>query len=135
MVITEKKQVLLEIIEEADEKLTGLLLALANEYISSGGKYSTEEIEEFYRIRDKMKVNPETNYTPEQAHNLIRNDEKLTGLLIALANEYNDADQNYTDEELTFFEERRDAFFKSDKKGYCVEEAHEKIRNKYKNGL
>lgn len=62
-------------------------------------------------------------------------DEKLTGLLLALANEYNDADQNYTDEELAFFEERRDAFFKSGKKGYTVEEAHEKIRNKYKNGL
>lgn len=79
MAITDKKQVLLEIIEEADEKLTGLLLALANEY--------------------------------------------------------NDADQNYTDEELAFFEERRDAFLKSGKKGYTVEEAHEKIRNKYKNGL
>ena len=72
MVITEKKHALLEIIEEADEKLTGLLLALANEYISSEEIYSTEEIEEFYRIRDKMKTNPETTYTPEQAHNLIR---------------------------------------------------------------
>ncbi|MEO8961930.1 MAG: hypothetical protein ABI325_08620, partial [Ginsengibacter sp.] len=90
---------------------------------------------EFYRIRDKMKTNPESTYIPEQAHNLIRNDEKLTGLLIALANEYNDADQNYTDEELAFFEERRNAFFISGKKGYTVEEAHEKIRNKYKNGL
>lgn len=62
-------------------------------------------------------------------------DEKLTGLLLALANEYNDGDPNYTDNELAFFEERRDAFFKSGKKGYTVEEAHEKIRNKYKNGL
>jgi hypothetical protein len=73
MVITDKKQVLLEIIEEADEKLTGLLLALANEYISSEEKYSPEEIDEFYRILDKMKTNPETNYTPEQAHRLIKN--------------------------------------------------------------
>ena len=61
-------------------------------------------------------------------------DEKLTGLLIALANEYN-ADQNYSEEELAFFEERRDAFFKSGKKGYTVEQAHKRIRNNYKNGL
>lgn len=74
MFITEKKQVLLEIIEEADEKLTGLLLALANEY--------------------------------------------------------NDPGQNFSEEELASFEESRDAFFKSGKKGYTVEEAHNRIRNK-----
>ena len=79
MILTEKKQVLLEIIEDADEKLTGLLLALANEY--------------------------------------------------------NDADQSYSEEELAFFEKRREAFFKSGEKGYTVEEAHERIRNNYKNGL
>jgi len=62
-------------------------------------------------------------------------DEKLTGLLLALANEYNDSDYKYSNEELAFIEERRNAFFKSDMKGYSVEEAHEKIRRNYKNGL
>lgn len=62
-------------------------------------------------------------------------DEKLTGLLIALANEYNDSDYVYSQEELAFFEMRRKAFLESGKKGYSVEEAHQKIRRKYKNGL
>ena len=35
MVVTDKKQVLLDIVEDADEKLTGLLIALANEYNDS----------------------------------------------------------------------------------------------------
>ena len=62
-------------------------------------------------------------------------DEKLLGLMIALANEYNDEDYVYSEEELTFFEKRREAFFENGKKGYTVEEAHEKIRRNYKNGL
>jgi hypothetical protein len=62
-------------------------------------------------------------------------DEKLLGLMIALANEYNDEDYVYSEEELAFIDERRKAFFESGKKGYTVEEAHEKIRRNYKNGL
>lgn len=62
-------------------------------------------------------------------------DEKLMGLMIALANEYNDEDYVYSKEELTFFEKRRETFFENGKKGYTVEEAHEKIRRNYKNGL
>ena len=62
-------------------------------------------------------------------------DEKLLGLMIALANEYNDEDYIYSKEELTFFEKRRETFFENGKKGYTVEEAHEKIRRNYKNGL
>ena len=62
-------------------------------------------------------------------------DDKLTGLLIALANEYNDADVEYTDEELCFFEERKLEFFNSDKEGSTVEEAHARIRRNYKNGI
>lgn len=62
-------------------------------------------------------------------------DEKLTGLLIAIANEYNDAGQNYSKEELDFFNNRRNAFFDNNKEGYTVEEAHEKIRRNYNNGL
>lgn len=62
-------------------------------------------------------------------------DEKLLGLMIALANEYNDEDYIYSEEELAFFEKRREAFFENGKKGYAVEEAHEKIRRNYKNGL
>jgi hypothetical protein len=55
-------------------------------------------------------------------------DEKLTGLLFALANEYNDADQHYSQEELDFFYARRGEFFADDKNGYTVEDAHEKTR-------
>ncbi len=62
-------------------------------------------------------------------------DEKLTGLLIALANEYNEADQDYSKEELESFYKRRDEFFAGNKEGYTVEEAHDKIRRNYKNGL
>lgn len=62
-------------------------------------------------------------------------DEKLLGLMIALANEYNDEDYIYSKEELAFFEKRREVFFENGKKGYTIEEAHEKIRRNYKNGL
>jgi hypothetical protein len=62
-------------------------------------------------------------------------DEKLVSLMIALANEYNDEEYVYSKEELDFIEKRRDAFLESGKKGYTVEEAHEKIRRNYKNGL
>jgi len=62
-------------------------------------------------------------------------DEKLTGLLIALANEYNDSDKNYSKEELDFFNDRRNTFYNSDKKGYSVEEAHDRVRRNYNNGV
>jgi hypothetical protein len=62
-------------------------------------------------------------------------DEKLTRLLIALANEYNDADQNYSKEELDFVNDRRNAFYKNNKEGYSVEEAHDKVRRNYNNGV
>lgn len=72
MVITDKKQVLLEIINDADEKLMGLMIALANEYNDEVENYSQEEIEEFIRIKDEMIAHPETTFTPEEAHELIR---------------------------------------------------------------
>jgi hypothetical protein len=62
-------------------------------------------------------------------------DEKLLSLMIALANEYNDDEYVYSKEELDFIEKRRNAFFENGKKGSSVEEAHEKIRRNYKNGL
>jgi hypothetical protein len=71
MVLTDKKQVLIEIIEDADDKLTGLLLALANEYHEINPTYSEEEMDNFYRIRDQMLAHPETTYTPEQVRELI----------------------------------------------------------------
>lgn len=72
MVLTSNKEVLKEIIEKSDEKLINLMIALANEY-NDASEYSQEEIEEFYRIREEMLAHPETTYTPEQAHRLIRN--------------------------------------------------------------
>ncbi len=62
-------------------------------------------------------------------------DEKLMGLLIALANEYNDAGQNYSKEELDFFEDRRKVFYENNKKGSTIDEAHNRIRRNYHNGL
>jgi len=62
-------------------------------------------------------------------------DEKLMSLMIALANEYNYTEQEYSQDELAFFEKRRQAFFDSNKKGSTVEELNEKIRRNYKNGL
>ncbi len=62
-------------------------------------------------------------------------DEKLTGLLIALASEYNDADQDYSKEELDFFNNRRKSFYDNNKRGYSPEEAHDIARRKFKNGL
>lgn len=71
-----KKEVLLQIVEEADEKLTGLLLAVANEYNSmiSGEKYTTEEIAGFNKTRDEYFQKPEkVFFTVEEAHQKIRN--------------------------------------------------------------
>ena len=73
MVLTDKKQALLEIINDADEKLMGLMIALANEYNDTEQEYSQEEIEEFCRIRDEMLAHPETTFTVEEAHEKIRN--------------------------------------------------------------
>ena len=73
MVLTDKKEVLKEIIEDADDKLMSLMIALANEYNYTEQEYTQDEIQEFYRIRDEMLEHPETSLTPEQAHESIRN--------------------------------------------------------------
>ncbi len=62
-------------------------------------------------------------------------DEKLTGLLIALAIEYIDADQEYSKVELDFFDDRRKVFYDSNKSGSSVEETHDRIRRNYRNEL
>ncbi|MEO8853260.1 MAG: hypothetical protein ABI359_05750 [Ginsengibacter sp.] len=62
-------------------------------------------------------------------------DEKLMGLMIALAHEYNEEEYIYSEDELALFDKRRDAFLENGKKGHTVEEVHEKIRRNYKNGL
>lgn len=73
MSIAEKKQVLLHIVEDADEKLMGLLIALANEYNTSGEEYSNEEIADFYKTRNNYLQNPEKVFPVEEAHQKIRN--------------------------------------------------------------
>ena len=73
MILTDKKEVLKEIIEDADDKLMSLMIALANEYNYTEREYTQDEIQEFYRIRDEMLEHPETSLTPEQAHESIRN--------------------------------------------------------------
>lgn len=73
MSIAEKKEFLLRIVEDADEKLTGLLIALANEYNTSGEEYSDDELSSFYKTRKDYLQNPEFVYTVEEAHQKIRN--------------------------------------------------------------
>jgi hypothetical protein len=75
MSITEKKQFLSQIVEDADDKLTGLLLGLANEYNSntSGEKYSIEEISDFHKTGDEYLQNPEKAFAVEEARQKIRN--------------------------------------------------------------
>lgn len=73
MGLSEKKQALLHIVEDADEKLTGLLIAVATEYNSSSEEYTSEEIEDFYKIRDELINHPEKGYTVQEAHGQIRN--------------------------------------------------------------
>ncbi len=57
-------------------------------------------------------------------------DEKLTGVLIEIANQYNQNISTFTEDEIKDFEKRRDDFFTSGEKGYTVEQAHLMIRNK-----
>ena len=73
MNLAEKKETLMHIVEEADNKLTGLLIAVANEYNSTNEAYTPEEIQNFYQIRDKLLNEPETAHSPSQAHDIIRN--------------------------------------------------------------
>ena len=73
MILAEKREVLKEIIEHADEKLMALMIALANEYNEVEHGYSQQEIDGFIKIRDEMLARPENTFTPEQAHELIRN--------------------------------------------------------------
>lgn len=62
-------------------------------------------------------------------------DDKLTGLPIALANQYNDGDEYFSKRELDFFEERKKTFYSSNREGSTVEDAHNRIRRNFSNGL
>ena len=73
MSLAEKKQSLINILAYADERLTGLLMAVAVEYNASSEEYTHEEIEGFYKVRDEFIKHPETGSTVVEAHHLIRN--------------------------------------------------------------
>ena len=73
MSIAEKKEFLLHIVEDADEKLTGLLIALAKECNTAGEEYTGEEISSFYKTRNEYLQSPESVFTVEEAHQKIRN--------------------------------------------------------------
>ena len=153
MDIVEKKELLIHLVQDADDKLVGLLTALAREYNNSEEKYTAEEIEDFYQVKDQMLKEPETTYliTKENynnAHSDMNNlerketliniidgaDERLTRLLIAVAHEYN-SEERYSAEELNLFNERKEAFFANNKQGSSVEDAHNRIRRKFANGV
>ena len=72
MNLAEKIETLMHIVQVADDKLTGLLIALANEYNTTNEAYTAEETENFYQIRDLLLQDPETGYSPNKAHDLIR---------------------------------------------------------------
>ncbi len=58
-------------------------------------------------------------------------DEKLAGLIIALANEYNN-DYQFTEEDMAKFKESREDYLKSPEKAYSLEESMEQIRSRFK---
>ncbi len=61
-------------------------------------------------------------------------DERLAGLLIALAEEYKSS-LRFSEDEINYFYQRRKEFIESGKKGSSVEEVHGRIRSNYRNGL
>jgi hypothetical protein len=73
MNITEKKEILIDIVKDADEKLIRLLFALADEFNDPSFEFTKGELEGFYEVRDELLKHPETGYTVEEAHRLIRN--------------------------------------------------------------
>jgi len=76
MSLEEKKEILVQIIEDADEKLLRLMTAVANEYNNTANQYTPEEIENFSEIRDQILSDPGSSYSPAQANDLIRNKER-----------------------------------------------------------
>lgn len=65
-------------------------------------------------------------------HIVEQADDKLAGLLIALANEYNTSDYQFTEDDIKKFEKRREDFFNSGGKGYSTEDSIARLRNKLK---
>lgn len=64
---------------------------------------------------------------------IVRNaDDKLLGLIIALANEYNHQEYQFSEEEIKKFKESRDEFYASGKKGFTVEESLKRLKEKLK---
>lgn len=59
-------------------------------------------------------------------------DDKLIGLILALANEYNNSAYLITETDLKKFEKRREDFFSSGEKGYSMEDSIKRLRNKLK---
>lgn len=72
MSLAEKKEVLLHIVEDADEKLMGLLIALANEYNQQDNYFTEAELTEFNRRKDEYFKNPEMGISMEESLNRIR---------------------------------------------------------------
>jgi hypothetical protein len=61
---------------------------------------------------------------------VVEADAETTGKLIELTHQLRNKKYEFSDEEIAKFEKIRDDFFASGEKGYSVEEAHTKIRNK-----
>ncbi len=72
MSIAEKKKAVLEIIETADDKLIGLIIALANEYNQQDNYFTDADIAEFNRRSDEYFKNPDSGISMEESLNRIR---------------------------------------------------------------
>lgn len=72
MSIAEKKKAVLEIIETADDKLIGLIIALANEYNQQDNYFTDADIAEFNRRSDEYFKNPDSGINMEESLNRIR---------------------------------------------------------------
>ncbi len=81
MGLAEKKETLMHIVQDADYKLIGLLIALPNDYNALNAGYSQEEIQSFYQTGDNLLTDIETGYSPAQAHNIIRDKKEKCNMI------------------------------------------------------
>ena len=72
MGFAEKKVELFQIVANADEELTGKLIAFAKECVGKGERYSAEELAKFHATRQKYATDSGAAISIEDAHAYIR---------------------------------------------------------------
>jgi hypothetical protein len=72
MGFAEKKVALLQIVADADEELTGLLIDVAQQHSNNESKFSHEDLKRFHASRTEYLKNPQNSFSLEDAHAYIR---------------------------------------------------------------